>query len=74
MKARDFDTMMSVLGAVTTVGMIVLKGLHKLDIETQDCLLAGSIVALCTKFIAVARIVGVWKEVPSGDIQEKKEK
>jgi hypothetical protein len=71
MKARDFDTMMSCFGAAVTVVMVILKGLKILDLDTQDCLLAGAIVALCTKFIAVARIVGVWKEVPSDRFEDK---
>jgi len=65
MKARDIDTTMSVMGALTTLTLIILKGLGKLTLETNDCFIAGLMIACCTKFIAVARLVGVLKGDPS---------
>ena len=59
MKARDLDTLLSVLGAVTTVSLIIFKG--ALQLQLEDCLVAGASVAACTKFIAIARIAEIIK-------------
>jgi uncharacterized membrane protein len=65
MKARDIDTAMSVMGALVTLALIILKGFGKLALETNDCFVAGLMIACCTKFIAVARLVGVLKSDPT---------
>jgi hypothetical protein len=61
MKARDFDTLMSILGAATAIALVVLKGLGLLALETNDCILCGALVASATKFIAIARVAEVIK-------------
>jgi len=71
MKARDIDTIMSILGAMVTLTLIILKGLGKMTLETNDCFVAGLMVASCTKFIAVARLVGVLKGDPNEINNEK---
>ena len=77
MRARDIDTLMSVLGAMVTLALIILKGLGIMTLETSDCFVAGLMIACCTKFIAVARIVGVLKGDPltlNGEMQNGEER
>jgi hypothetical protein len=59
MKARDFDTFMSVVGAFTTLTLIVFK--THLGITSEDCLIGGAVVAGCTKFIAISRVAEILK-------------
>jgi hypothetical protein len=50
---------------MVTMALIILKGLGKMSLKTSGCFVAGLMGACCTKFIAMARLVGVLKGDPN---------
>jgi hypothetical protein len=51
MKARDFDTLMSVIAVVFVVVVFIFTAR-----EARDIVMIGAFIAMPTKFISVARI------------------
>jgi hypothetical protein len=66
LNCKTLDNVMSVTGAAVSVALVVLKGRNILpNLDTNDCILCGALVAACTKFIAISRVAEVLKGAPA---------